>query len=987
MKVHERFGSHWSKYPTNKPDYDVDRENNNNSYLNIFKNIPPPRMLMGPQLQPPPHSEQMPLSSMAPFPHSKQQHHEYESETIDLSMNGARHREEAQRNMVIEYNSRQSPSKRMKLDTPGHDFRSGEAETETFQRSSCNTSPSADNNDQAENVSVSTATSEDGNSSVNSSPQKTSNNHLGKSPYFPSPFHMQKKTPLKNDRWTPSTPLPTVPECRQCGFTFDNFEVLSEHNEAVHSVFTCQHCHKTFTSRSNLERHARLHTGFKPYVCAICQKAFSRKDHLSNHSAKHAYKCGHCNKRYADKTNLATHFTYEHDSILTNCCEFCNKGFGNLEAYEEHVKTHPQYHAIHKSSSHAKSTTTVSPKKFACDTCKFVSQDRITLIKHRLVHLEGQRCYTCLACAKVFDDPLQYDEHLLLHQAETNIFECCICRQIFQSLDILKHHEVVHLNDDLNELMTTFLPCPHCDKVFREISSLQEHILMHNNQGKKHRCFFCNLGFNSYSELCRHMEELRHYPPDPRMIFNMALPAAYDHRKYSEISAKRNLQKDFITVKPHTPPELKTIEKDGEEINQNHNEESSVQNNTNESLKIMDEKDAVETNQNHTSEKENNDIGSDIEVVEPEAPDDSITENIPPMINESGSSYQFVVTENKSSVIEIKPEEPLNSSVGNNNSTAAAMTNGDVNIGSNNFDSSASSPNEKMPDVNEKTEDSACGDTNETKEALLKAKERSRKRKGPSPEKYVEGGEPLDMSLSEYYDNCDVESMTTTSERSSSPQPPPPSTSVFPSLLQQSCHISTATSPENVPPSGNGDASFHNRPRIVDRKPRDSSKTTLAKMSFDIPSGPHTCSVCQLTLSNFQALEQHCFAEHSRCPCMFCPKTFAQKANRDRHICLHTGDKPYTCPECGEKFSRGDKLKLHRVRTHNIPTANPATQFTLKRESSAANGGNSWSIHCPTSNHSDYEALALYRDDSNSNGSVVHGAGEWSRIPETTSTY
>ena len=195
--------------------------------------------------------------------------------------------------------------------------------------------------------------------------------------------------------------------------------MLSEHNEAVHSVFTCHHCHKTFTSRSNLERHSRLHTGFKPYVCAICNKAFSRKDHLSNHSAKHAFKCGHCNKRYADKQSLAQHFKYEHESMLTNTCEFCNKGFSSLEACEEHVKTHPQYQAVQKAyqqkppgsesavallqqPSGAPGTPgAAGAKKYPCDACKYVGPDRISLIKHRLVHIDGQRCYTCLSCAKV----------------------------------------------------------------------------------------------------------------------------------------------------------------------------------------------------------------------------------------------------------------------------------------------------------------------------------------------------------------------------------------------------------------------------------------------------------------------------------------------------------------------------------------------------------------------------------------------------------
>ena len=90
-------------------------------------------------------------------------------------------------------------------------------------------------------------------------------------------FHPKRLQMTTNERWSPNKPLPTVPQCKICTVKFETSEILSEHNEQLHSVFTCLCCFKTFTSRSNLERHSRLHTGHKPYSCAICGKAFSRK--------------------------------------------------------------------------------------------------------------------------------------------------------------------------------------------------------------------------------------------------------------------------------------------------------------------------------------------------------------------------------------------------------------------------------------------------------------------------------------------------------------------------------------------------------------------------------------------------------------------------------------------------------------------------------------------------------------------------------------
>ncbi len=83
------------------------------------------------------------------------------------------------------------------------------------------------------------------------------------------------------------------------------------------------------------------------------------------------------------------------------------------------------------------------------------------------------------------------------------------------------------------------------------------------------------------------------------------------------------------------------------------------------------------------------------------------------------------------------------------------------------------------------------------------------------------------------------------------------------------------------------------------------------------------CSICDAQLASFQECEAHCFSEHYRYPCMYCTKTFAQKANRDRHLCIHTGERPFACPECDQRFARGDKLKIHRMKWHNIQYNTP----------------------------------------------------------------
>jgi len=50
-------------------------------------------------------------------------------------------------------------------------------------------------------------------------------------------------------------------------------------------------------------------------------------------------------------------------------------------------------------------------------------------------------------------------------------------------------------------------------------------------------------------------------------------------------------------------------------------------------------------------------------------------------------------------------------------------------------------------------------------------------------------------------------------------------------------------------------------------------------------------------------------------PCPECPATFKTNSHRERHLLIHTGERPFSCDICGKRFGRKDKLKQH-VQTH-----------------------------------------------------------------------
>lgn len=78
-------------------------------------------------------------------------------------------------------------------------------------------------------------------------------------------------------------------------------------------LFSCsvQGCERRFSRSDELNRHVRIHTGQKPFQCAICARSFSRSDHLTTHTRTHTgekpFSCDVCGKRFARSDERKRH--------------------------------------------------------------------------------------------------------------------------------------------------------------------------------------------------------------------------------------------------------------------------------------------------------------------------------------------------------------------------------------------------------------------------------------------------------------------------------------------------------------------------------------------------------------------------------------------------------------------------------------------------------------------------------------------------------
>jgi len=103
----------------------------------------------------------------------------------------------------------------------------------------------------------------------------------------------------------------------------------------------CSICKHRTTSKADLERHKRTHTGEKPFKCDFCEKRYGRKEDLASHKRTHTgekpFKCEFCDKAFIRKDKLTAHGLV-HTGERPHECDRCGRRFARLDNLKAHYR-------------------------------------------------------------------------------------------------------------------------------------------------------------------------------------------------------------------------------------------------------------------------------------------------------------------------------------------------------------------------------------------------------------------------------------------------------------------------------------------------------------------------------------------------------------------------------------------------------------------------------------------------------------------------
>ncbi|XP_038111354.1 zinc finger protein 808 [Culex quinquefasciatus] len=238
-------------------------------------------------------------------------------------------------------------------------------------------------------------------------------------------------------------------------------------DESGATIYTCKICSKTFTSMVRFKRHKNVHVAYnRPFKCDVCLYRFSTRSQLQQHAKTHQEKPEGTDQPDQDQWP----------------CEFCEEKLPNKRAQTMHVRRfHPEQSLAVESPAGTATSTGSDKNEYKCIICSEAFARESVLNTHMKMHelialekekeqrqqqLEAmlnkreqqqQQQNSALDSSTTAVGAISFNESLTTMASGKKrsdadmLFVCIVCEQEFEERDmLLKHQKRLHKELELN---------------------------------------------------------------------------------------------------------------------------------------------------------------------------------------------------------------------------------------------------------------------------------------------------------------------------------------------------------------------------------------------------------------------------------------------------------------------------------------------------------------------------------------------------------